>query len=86
MRLQISSSDVWLYAAAVGAFFLSAWPDRAQPMSLAKPDTIIVEQMTIEAQWRHRHHQLRRHSRQQLNYDHRPKHRGDHAGTYRTKK
>jgi hypothetical protein len=86
MQLQITSREIWLYAATVSAFFLSAWPDRAQAMSLAKPGTIIVEQVTIEAQWRHRHHQLRRRSRQQLNDEQRPRHRGDQSGTYSIKK
>jgi hypothetical protein len=86
MRLQISSSKVWFYAATVSAFFLSAWPDRAQAMSPAKPGEIIVEKMTIEAQWRHRHHQLRRRSRQQLKDEQRPRHRGDQSGTYSIKK
>jgi hypothetical protein len=86
MQLQISSREVWLYAAAASAFFLSAWPDCTQAMSPAKPSTIIVEQMTIEAQWRHRHHQLRRRSRQQLNDEQRPRHRGDQSGTYSIRK
>jgi hypothetical protein len=86
MLLQISSREVWLCAAAVSAFFLSAWPGRAQAMSPAKPATIIVEKMTFEAQWRHRHHQLRRRSRQQLNDEQRAGHRGDQSGTYGIKK
>ncbi len=81
----MTSKEILFFTAVVSAFF-SAWHNRAQAMPLTKPGTIVVEKMTIEAQWRHRHHQLRRHSRQQPNYDHRPAHRGDQAGTYRTKK
>jgi hypothetical protein len=86
MRLQVGSREVWLCAAAVSAFLLSAWPDRAQAMSPAPPGTIIVERITIEVQWRHRHHQLRRRSRQQLNHEQRPMHRDDQPGTYSIKK
>jgi hypothetical protein len=86
MRLQISSREVWLYAAVVSALFLSAWPGRAQATSPAKPATILIEKMTFEAQWRHRHHQLRRRGRQQLNDEQQPRHRGDRSGTYSIKK
>jgi hypothetical protein len=82
----MTSKVILFFTAIVSAFFLAAWHDRAQAMSFTKPSTIVVEKITIEAQWRHRHHQLRRHSRQQPKYDHRPKHRGEQAATYRTKK
>jgi hypothetical protein len=82
----MTSKEILFFTAVVSAFAHATWHDSAQAMPLTKPGTIVVEKITIEAQWRHRHHQLRRHSRQQLNYDHRPKHRGDQAGTYRTKK
>jgi hypothetical protein len=79
----MTSKEILFFTAVVSAFF-PLGIIRAQAMPLTKP--IVVEKMTIEAQWRHRHHQLRRHSRQQPNYDHQPAHRGDQAGTYRTKK
>jgi hypothetical protein len=82
----MTSKEILVFTAVVSAAFLAAWHDRAQAMPLARPGAIVVEKMTIEAQWRHRHHQLRRHSRQQLNDDHRPRHRGDQAGTDRSKK
>jgi hypothetical protein len=82
----MTSKGLLLFTAVVSALLLAAWHDCAQAMPLAKPGTIVVERIAIEAQWRHRHHQLRRHSRQQLNYDHRPRHRGDQAGTYPAKK
>jgi hypothetical protein len=80
----MTSKEILFFTAVVSAFFLATWHDRAQAVPLAKPGTIVVGKITIEAQWRHRHHQLRRHGRQQLNYDHRPRHRGDRAGSYRT--
>ena len=79
MRPHINSRNVSLYAAAVSVLFLTVWPDRVLAMFFAKPGPIIVERMTIEAQWRHRHHQLRRRSRQQSNDEERSKHRGDPA-------
>jgi hypothetical protein len=82
----MASKEILLFTAVVGAFPLAAWHDCAQAMPLTKPGTIVVERTTIEAQWRHRHHQLRRHSRQQLNYGHRPRHRADQAGTYPAKR
>jgi len=81
----MASKEALVFTAVVGAVFLAAWHDHAQALPLIKPGPIVVEKMTIEAQWRHRHHQLRRHSRQQQNDEHRPRRRGDQAGTYRTK-
>jgi hypothetical protein len=80
----MTSKDILFFTVVVSALF-PAWHNRAQAMPLTQPGTIVIEKITIEAQWRHRHHQLRRHSRQRPNYDHRSKHRGDQAGTYRTK-
>jgi hypothetical protein len=57
-----------------------------QATSPAKLGTIIIEKVTIEAQWRHRHHQLRRRSRQQLEDEHRPRDRGNQSGTSSIKK
>jgi hypothetical protein len=64
----MTSKEILFFTVVIGAFFLATWHDRAQAMPLTKSGTIVVERLTIEAQWRHRHHQLRRHSRQQLNY------------------
>ena len=61
----MASKEALVFTAVVGAVFLAAWHDHAQALPLIKPGPIVVEKMTIEAQWRHRHHQLRRHSRQQ---------------------
>jgi len=82
----MTSKEILFFTAVVGWSFLTAWQDRAQAVPLTKTGAIVVEKIVIEAQWRHRHHQLRRHSRQQLNDDHRPKHSGDQAGTNRMKK
>jgi hypothetical protein len=86
MRPHINSRVVSLYAAAISVFLLAIWPDRVQAMLLAKPGPIIVEKMTIEAQWRHRHHQLRRRSRQQPKDEQRSRHGGDPAVTDSTKR
>jgi hypothetical protein len=83
---RMTSKEILFLSAVVGPSFLTAWHDPAQAVPLAMTGTIVVERITTEAQWRHRHHQLRRHSRQQLNDGHRPEHRGDQAGTYRAKK
>jgi hypothetical protein len=72
----MTSKEILFFTVIVGAF-IPAWQNRAHAMPLTKPGTIVVEKMTIEAQWRHRHHQLRRHGRQQPNYDNRPAHRSD---------
>jgi hypothetical protein len=70
-----------LFTAAISSLFLATSNDRARAMPLSRPGTMVVEKITIEVQWRHRHHQLRRHSRRQLNQDHRPKRRGDQANS-----
>jgi hypothetical protein len=80
----MASKQRLFFATVAGVFFLAAGHDRAQAVPFAKPGTIVVEKIMLEAQWRHRHHQLRRRSRQQSNYDRRPRDRGD-QGTYRTK-
>jgi hypothetical protein len=80
----MTSKEISFFTAAVGTLFLATLHDRTQAMALTKPNTIVVEKIAIEAQWRHRHHQLRRQSRQQLDDEHRRS--GDQAGTYRTKK
>jgi hypothetical protein len=80
----MTSKEISFFTTAVGTFFLAIWHDRTQAMPLTKPNTIVAEKIAIEAQWRHRHHQLRRQSRQQLNDDHRRP--GDQAGTYGTKR
>jgi hypothetical protein len=54
-------------------FLLTTWHDGAQAMPLTKPGMMIVETIPMEDQRRHRHHQLRRHSRQQLNHDAAPR-------------
>jgi hypothetical protein len=84
-HLHINSRNAWLYAAAVGAIFL-AKVDDARAMSPVKPGTIIDEKMTIEAQWRHRHHQLRRRSRQQLNDEQRSGQPGNQTDVQRPKR
>jgi hypothetical protein len=81
---QMTSKEISFFAAVVSTFFLAAWHDLAQAMPLTKPNTIGVEKIAIEAQWRHRHHQLRRQSRQQLNDGLRRS--GDEADTPRAKK
>jgi hypothetical protein len=86
MRPHINSTDVSLYAAAISVFLLAFWPHRIQAMFFARPGPIIVEKMTIDAQWRHRHHQLRRRSRQQSNDERRSRHGGDPAVTDSTKR
>jgi hypothetical protein len=80
----MTSKEISLFAAAVSTFFIATSHDRTQAMPLTRPTTIVVEKIAIEAQWRHRHHQLRRQSRQQLNDEHQRS--GDQAVTYRTKK
>ncbi|SDS75684.1 hypothetical protein [Bradyrhizobium canariense] len=80
----MNSNEILFFMAAVSSVFLATSNDCAQAMPLTRPGTLVVEKITIEVQWRHRHHQLRRHSRQQLNDNHRPKHRGDQADTYST--
>jgi hypothetical protein len=82
----MTAKQILFFTTVVSATFLATWQDRAQAIPLTRPGTIFVENITIEAQWRHRHHQLRRRSRQQLNYDHRSRYRGDQAGMYHTKK
>jgi hypothetical protein len=82
----MTSKEILFFTAVVSSSFFTAWHDRAQAVPLTKTGAIVVEKITVEAQWRHRHHILRRHSRQQLNDGHRPKHPGDQAGAYRTKK
>jgi hypothetical protein len=77
----MTSKETLFVTAVASAVFLATWHDRAQTMPLTQIGTIAIEKITIEAQWRHRHHQLRRHSRQQLNYDHRSRYRGDQADT-----
>jgi hypothetical protein len=86
MRPHINSRDVSLYAAAIGVFLLAIWSDRVQAMFLAGLGPIVVEKTTIEAQWRHRHHQLRRRSRQQPNDQQRSRHDGNPAVTDSTKR
>jgi hypothetical protein len=74
MQIHVNSRYLLLFAAAVSLLFSIAWPGRAAAMFLAGPSLTTVEKMTIETQWRHRHHQLRRHSRQQADDEHRDKH------------
>jgi hypothetical protein len=83
-KKQMTSKEISFFTAIVGTFFLATWHDLTQAMPLTRPNTIVVEKIAIEAQWRHRHHQLRRQSRQQLNDEH--QRGGDQAGTYRAKK
>ncbi|WP_156042212.1 hypothetical protein [Bradyrhizobium sp. URHD0069] len=45
-----------MFFTAIGAFFIATWHDRARAMPLTKPGTMIVEEIAMEAQWRHRHH------------------------------
>jgi hypothetical protein len=82
----MTSKAILFFTVVACSSFLTAWHGRAQAVPLTRTAMIVVEKITTEVQWRHRHHQLRRHGRQQLNDDDRPKHRGDQAGTSRARK
>jgi hypothetical protein len=84
IEIKMTSKKISFFMALVSTFFLAAWHDLTQAMPLTRPNTIVVEKMAIEALWRHRHHQLRRQSRQQPNDEHRRS--GDEADTHRAKK
>lgn len=77
----MTSNQMLFFTAAVSSLFLATASDCARAMPLGTPGTYVFEKITIEVQWRHRHHQLRRHDRRQLNHDQRPKRRGDQANS-----